>query len=631
MIKLDIFHLKLLLLLAFVSTSIAVLVAWLNPTVGYESSIFQSTPPLFWILYIISILLSLIVLLNISSKKRCHGYLRILTFFIVVLNGIVLISLYIIRGYLAIGMNSDTGSHIGSLSLLLESGFTHSYYPAMYIHTATIQLMSNIEIYHLINTYTIVLYLVLILGMFMLLRKLLKLPVGYALAFFIVSFYPYGVSNYMTGPLYVYTPWLAAMTTLPLFIYSIFKMRESLSTTRPKYFILSAILFTSMCIFHIFIGICALLFVACVVCVEMIHPISIRYKKNNIDNRFISPTLPIFAICFIILTIWIVLQGLLHYPVETIFEFFFVNLEDKNIDGLNVGLGYVEILFAGEYSVVEIISIVFRQLGLLIIFGIICILSIPIIYINRMKNEEYQNMLSLFFFALIGCIMYILPLITAAPIESGRAVPILIIFGVVCLGYLIRLVYQKIDESRLSNNRHRILNVFLCVVIILCVLMVVNSSIMLSYRAIESYQMSDQTTNALICGMDFYLSEANFNRDVITAGFFVPARYAKAIYGSEYIRHDAIDYTFNKVLSYFPSIANNFGYTSYLTVGSQYNSSLYLPVMGKETERAQIELNRWGREYALIPFVPDDIIHLNSDDTVNKIYTNPSITYYTVN
>ncbi len=101
---------KLIVSLCYLLLLLSVIISFNSPTTYYEPSIYTYTPIIFWISIFISTLVGIGLVL---FSDELHSNNRILGFSLVFFSYILCLSLFIIRGYYAWGINADTGISYG--------------------------------------------------------------------------------------------------------------------------------------------------------------------------------------------------------------------------------------------------------------------------------------------------------------------------------------------------------------------------------------------------------------------------------------------------------------------------------------------------------------------------------------
>jgi len=112
--------------------------------IGYETSIYQSTPIIFWIAIASGILNGVyLIICNIYDEER---RIWMLGFFEILFCQSLLLSLYSLRGYLYLD-RGDAFSYIGmSKDVSIFGSFLYNFYPIVSILGSEISQVTNIPI-----------------------------------------------------------------------------------------------------------------------------------------------------------------------------------------------------------------------------------------------------------------------------------------------------------------------------------------------------------------------------------------------------------------------------------------------------------------------------------------------------
>jgi hypothetical protein len=138
---------KLIASLGFILITIALLVAWNSPATGYESSIYQSTPPVVWIGLIGSMAVGIGIAVYQASRREEPTNLWLLGYALIVLSSLIVVSLHIIRGYALLDAAGDTGAHLGMTQEILTTGHINrqNFYPISHIYLAQSSLVLGLD------------------------------------------------------------------------------------------------------------------------------------------------------------------------------------------------------------------------------------------------------------------------------------------------------------------------------------------------------------------------------------------------------------------------------------------------------------------------------------------------------
>ncbi|MDD2627227.1 MAG: hypothetical protein PHI87_06755, partial [Candidatus Methanomethylophilus sp.] len=543
---------KLLLITSLFSIVAALLLAWNTPTTGYEISIYRSTPILFWILYGYSVCVSVILLLQIISKKIESPLLTKLVFLLIFTNGIVLTALHTIRGYFLFDVMGDVGTHIGILNKLVSSGIIDSRYPLMYIETVTSHLLTNLNINYLIQVNSIIFYVILVCGVYLLAREVCTSKSEVYLVTLLVSFYPFGSASYMaSSSLAMYVPYLQALFIIPLFMYLVFKLINQEKNIRII-LICAALLSLSILLYHLLISVFLAIFLLCVLIQQIIASV-----KGNTGNISIKALLSLLSISVLSFALWTIITSLMNIPVLSFYNLLFTDTSESI--RLQKTETLASSLFSGNYTTLELVDIFIKQLGIVAILFIVFLLTIPYIWRKIHDDEKYKNLISLSLFAVLMSGFAFLPFLTASvSYEMGRPMFLIVLVGLLYAGIFFSRCCINIFQDHTDHTKFKKILTMLGIVLGISLICLSMISV---YASSDTYQSSRQTTHGLVEGMDHYLTYHNPNLETVQFGFFTPARFAQALYSSTYIRHDAYDYTY-KSIEYVDSVPYNFNYST---------------------------------------------------------------------
>jgi preprotein translocase subunit SecG len=346
--------------------------------------------------------------------------------------------------------------------------------------------------------------------------------------------------------------------------------------------------------------------------------------KGNTGNISIKALLSLLSISVLSFALWTLITSLIKTPVLSFYNLLFTDTSESI--RLQKTETLASSLFSGNYTPLEIIDILIKQLGIVAILFIIFLLIIPYIWRKINDDETYKNLVSLSLFAVLMSGFVILPFLTSSvSYEMGRPMFLIILVGVIYAGIYFSHLCISIFQDHTDHSRYKKILPMLGILLGIALICL---SIISVYASTDTYQSSKQTTYGLVEGMDHYLTYHNPNFDTVQVGFFTPARFAQALYSSTYIRHDAYDYTY-KSIEYVDSAPNNFNYsTSQLHLGNEYSSITYLAILDSTVE--QFMQKARDEKLHQSTMTPTALYQLEYDDSVNKYYTNPSIVYYLI-
>lgn len=217
--------LKISLISAYFLLTIGCLSAWDTPAIGFEISIYQSTPTIFWLSLILGYLVSITIIL-LHHKTAIPNLITKAGYLLLFLSTLALSALFIIRGYLIMNMNGDSATHLGNINSMIDSGAITSLYPGDYILTTAAELFTQISTIELMNLHSLIFVGIFIIGMYLLSREVFYQKYEHDICLIVTCFFTIGSSYYMTGgfSLSMYVPYISLFLMTPLILSLILKV-----------------------------------------------------------------------------------------------------------------------------------------------------------------------------------------------------------------------------------------------------------------------------------------------------------------------------------------------------------------------------------------------------------------------
>ena len=590
--------------------SMAIVSTWNTPTIGYEMSIYRSTPVIFWVAILFGLVIGIYFLLYSIFHKingsRSPNFILLLGFVILSFTSLSFMSLHILRGYYSFSVASDVGAHIAHISSLLESGTLSLHYPARHCFSAILFSMTNADVVSGMNLDSILFILLLALGICLLSVRLCTNSVERIFVAIIVSLFPFGSTIYMTGgwPLYFWVPYLSAIAISPFAIYSMF---GSISNKNVKFFILACIFLTASMFYHpvIFVTL-ALSLVSFAIWVIVFN----KYYRGV--SGIVFTILSLLVTCGIAFLFWfVVLFRSIDYPLKSIYGLLFEG--DVTKEGLNIE-EYASSIFE-KINIFDLFDLFIRQAGLLLILFIFLAMAFYIVYKSVKKNQggAYSNMFSIYAFLIPVFGLFATGFITSVGFQSGRVSMFFTMCGIIATSIVL---YHLVKDIHFKNINYYGIFLKISVVVILSTLCLFGY---LSYfpTSYTVYQQSQQTTHAELTGMDFYFKHIDYSNLQLAINQEI-WRYPRVLYGSTYIRSGAFDTNYN--MKELENPPDHFGYPKLSEIGTSYESDAYLILMNNTIQKYQ-DSGFW-KMYGQ-PWTPDEFAYLqNQDQSVEKIYDN---------
>lgn len=132
-------------ILSFILLAYALIVVAMNPSAGYEISIYSATPIIFWVAITIGLLNGLILI--VSSIFYKVGKAWAIGIFQVLLCNVTIISLYAFRGYVLYLGRGDAASYIGmAKDISIYGNYSGNFYPIISMLISITAQLSSISL-----------------------------------------------------------------------------------------------------------------------------------------------------------------------------------------------------------------------------------------------------------------------------------------------------------------------------------------------------------------------------------------------------------------------------------------------------------------------------------------------------
>lgn len=216
-----------------------------SPAKGYEISIYLATPKIFWLTIILSLLIGAFSLyINRMNRKF------LISFFHIIFCNILLILLYVLRGYPLYFGRGDVSSYIGmSLDIIKYATVDlNNFYPHISILVSQIFLITSAPIMPISTFLPMIFLIIYMLGVYCWAKSIIQNKSFIACS--IIASMPIFFPWYPLGMYHM----MLAVWTLPIFFYLIQNNRD------PRYRFLSIMMFFMYPFFHPIIAVFVLFY-----------------------------------------------------------------------------------------------------------------------------------------------------------------------------------------------------------------------------------------------------------------------------------------------------------------------------------------------------------------------------------
>jgi hypothetical protein len=595
----------LIVLVSFLTA--AIIIAWMNPATGFESSIYSTTPLVLWIALIFSEIVGVsLVIRTFSSRDPTRNTTWKYGLLLIFLVYAVTLSLFIIRGYYMWCMGGDPATHLGWANEILQTGHLPSnlIYPATHIFLSEISMVTSLSPVSLHRIVPFFFGLICVAFTYLFVRELSPNTVMPIIAAVISC--PFVYSLYLN-----LTPNELANMLIPLALFLIFKY---LRRNNAGWGILLVVILILYPIFHplpaIVLGIILLTL--------WIPPAfrdawnNFRLKKvtlgeiirRNFDGNVVIPFL-VLAIWFIF---WYSSFSLWGSTLSQMYQVISSEGGPSQMTGLAAQINYAQ---GYGYNVAEIFL---KQYGGPFLVGLLSIVAFPLLWKRDSEEQKMENIFSIYGPWFLLCLFIPVLFLFNLPFGPLRFVAYSSILGTVFVAFLISFLLIK---SRGITGWLLPLVISVISIVLICILFL-NGTLTL-YPSPYSFIQNYQTTHAEVSGMAnfFDYRDVSVNTTVITSA---PRRFADLLLTPKERGRQHLPYDFDDPPWHF-------GYNEYPSLASSFTTKSNMII----TQRDKVVYTDYFPNMAKIRFVPGDFERLKNDPGVDYIYSNGEFDLMTIN
>jgi hypothetical protein len=577
----------------FILLAIGVFAAWNSPAINYESSIYVSTPLIFWFTSAISITSGVVmIIVQVSNRHTRNSNAFILVpSLLIFLAFTAILGLFIIRGY-GFWVAGDPLTHLGEIQNVIRDGQVNvdSIYPATHIYLAEFSEICEIPLL------TLAKLVPLFFG-------LLSVPFTYCLAKAILPAKGQFILTAVLSMTFI-TSWFLNLTPNALanlmFPLVLFLMVKSLAAKEAGWNVLLIMLIILYPTFHPIPTLVLLL-------------ILVSMFVSNLFNRRRSRIFPDYGSVFkfssrnsVFLLVWSVTWISSH----TVWRYEISRMYDLLIEGgqskLGDLLGQINHASSYNYSVSEMFVKTYGGLSILIIVTIISGLAL---WKNRQHYSIYKYLF--LFITPLALIIVAMILLFVGNLDFSplRLLVYIVILAMLFCGFAMFEMVRK--KKPLAVSFVIVITLFLFV-----------TGILQLYPSKYILSSNYQITYSDIKGMDWFLRKKDENKAQTTFSITI-FRYADLLLTSDE-KNGRLDVRRYLAMPEELIIPWHFGYDKGNELGRSFSRDLYLVL--HEQDRATYR--DIFPEMAEIRLLTEDFDQLENDKSVDRLYTSGSLESY---
>jgi len=585
--------------LAVLQCLIAFVIFLSNPPAGgYEISIYEAFPDIFWILVIGGYAAAFVSVVFAALESNPTSRAVALPLMTIVFLNILVILLPLSRGYF-LNDQTDEVSHLGMImDLALTGRANENLYPISHILAHQLVTTCNLDPMIVMKLVPALFYMLLMLGVFLLARELRR---GLGVAAMITAFASILYFGYYAAAFY---PTQFFLSEIPLVLFVVWKRRWKLLNR-------STVLIALVLPLPFLHPMGSLFLILILLLYDLSHKITARFdwqKKGIGVSKVIPPmnvTVRLGTLVGVILLLWFSNFLAFHSSITKGYEWLFFGSGSSGADAL------VGIWNTGAFSVTGLLSQVIRQFGHL---AILSLLTAGILLTSLSKKSRFRQSRSfdVLFFALMFfslSVVFVIAFFGSFTSTAGLSVRMLlwtlipswIIAGIFFQGILVK-----------NGTRRRVLYAgFLCLLLVAAAIAGALSTHYSPYVNYTNQEVTEMNWNGMIW---FYTAKTD-DRTIYFNQFAY--RAADALYGYESPRPSSI--------GTFELPPPHLGYDSGDSLGLAVEDRCYVIVDENTREFKSILWPDVGL------FTLDDLNRLETDSQVNRIFSNGDpVIYYVI-
>jgi hypothetical protein len=580
----------------FTAIILANIVTLLNPTQGYELSIYDATPSIVWYCLIFSSSCGISIIVFEVYTKHCNNLNSwIYGLVLLLISRITLLWLPYNRGYVAWG--GDHMTHIGIVEDVLISGFVapDNYYPIVHIFLSEMALTANLSAEFLTEYSTVLMSVFFVVSIYLIGTYLLKDKTVSVLALAAagcVIFSRYDVYLMPNG-------W--SVLFFPFALLLVVKATEKES--KLAYKIIAAIILILFPFFH---TLSALLLAIVIILLAASHTILSKfgYLRSQIEKYFLlpdcAPSPAILGVLLVTWTTWTLSFRTFHPNIRSLFNSIFSDTDTDVLASMGNKVSKM------NFDLFDLVFLAVKEEGPTIVFLILFIFGSYLIFNAYCNEQEFRRIIIFigvtFFFGFLyaSYLFGILP--GLGSVAGGR----ILAYVKVMIPIFAGIVYMHILSKR------KAIGILLCIGVIMIPVVL---SIFGVFPSPYVHRPTPQITVMDIHGMGWSFDKTD--RDIHYVEIMSPPyRFADAILGKgERAQRSDIQ-------RYAENVPDHFNYLENSYFGESYLSDRYLVLTEFDRILYSTVYKSVGR------FDEPDFIRLKNDPSVQYLYSNGECEVY---
>ena len=596
---------KIILIILFLFLTIALVMTWNIPSAGFESSIYNSTPPVLWIALISSMIGGIsIVIFSKSLSKYGRNNIWKYGFLLILLCYVIGLGLFIIRGYYMWGMINDPASHIGWTNEILQNGNIPPslFYPITHIFLSEISLVTTLNpvFFHKIMP---LIFGVLCVGFIYIFARVLSTShIEPVIAGIIGCTFVYGW--YLN-----FTPNLLANMFFPLALFLMFKYLKT------NTFSWGILLYITLLLYPVFHPVPSIILGLILLTLWIPHKLrdswSLFREKNRIPDitRIKAKTVIPFLFLLIWSVFWYSLYSIWGYTITEVYHL--VQTEETSH-----GNTLMEQVRYAQFYGYDVVGIFMKNYADLLLLTILSVISFFLLWKTVSGKQEQENIFSLFGPWALICLT--IPVLFFLNLPFG---PLRFLFYVSVLETVFVAFLMSFVLIRSRERKTPFVSWVTGIVVVVFLAGLFLSGLLVLYPSPYTLTLTDQTTQSEVSGMKHFFQYRDVTIPV--SGFHTAVgRFAELLLSPQ-----------ERSVHHLPLYLEDqdkppwhFGYNQFPSIATSYSRETNLII----TQRDKLMYSDYFPDMAEYRMTTGDFERLNIDSGANLLYSNGGFDLLTI-
>jgi hypothetical protein len=587
---------KIITIICLIFISISIWLIKSSPTTGYESSIYKSTPIFVWVILILCIICGIAIVILSLTKEYVKGT-WIYGFILILICDFIILSLYILKGYYLWDAMGDLGFHISAIKNIMLTSHINgdNFYPITHIYVAELCKILNLNYDLFVKWLPVYFALLSMIGIYLLCKILLPEKGQVIIASLLGT-------ALIEGWFLSFTPNHLANNFFPIALYLL--IMGNISGSSNILFKWKSLFIIIIFLYSAFHPVPALALLIILISLG----INIKSWPPLKFNEQYKVKINIYIILLFVVLI-----------VTWISSFYIWNATIQNLQhlisegGTNHIVDLLSNITAAESQNYSVMDYFIKVYGAQAIILLLALIAVPFLYKKSLLNHKLYAAFNLYKAFLVLIIVLSILYVTNIGFGPLRLLIYLVELSIIPAGFILYEIWKWAQNSQPLFKK---VTPYLIMVIIIAISFM---GILSCYPSPYTYEPNPQTTLSDIDGTTWFILNKN-DKLGYTSWYYSALTLGRVVFTDEELyKHGITPYD----IKAFP---DHFGYQTSPYLGHNYSEDTYL-ILTDMLKKMYTDVYPQSAKYRLMP---DDFIKLETDKSVEPIYSNGGFQVWSV-